>query len=120
MTALYVTAGYVSLAVYWAWRLAQLIAVGLGVWALVDSLRHPAQYYLASGKRTKGFWVGVNAAGLAVAALMGWASMLGLLGVAANAVYLADVRPALQYLHPVRVRSQIRRPGDNGTSGWRR
>ena len=51
-------------------------------------------------------------------------SMLMLLAVVANAVYLADVRPALDYYRPVRVRSQIRRPGRDGrgrgASGRRR
>jgi len=39
------------------------------------------------------------------------ASMVGVLGVVASAVYLVDVRPALQALAPVKVRSSIRIPG---------
>ena len=38
-------------------------------------------------------------------------SFIGLLTVVASAVYLVDVRPALQALAPVRVRSSIRIPG---------
>ena len=80
-------------------------------WALVDSLMRPAEYYAAAGKSTKRFWNVVNAAGTAVVGLLGAASMFGLLGVVASAVYLVDVRPALQALAPVKVRSSIRIPG---------
>lgn len=83
----------------------------MGLWALIDSALRAPEHYAAAGKRTKGFWLGVNAVGIGVVALMGAASMLGLLGVVANGVYLADVRPALQYYAPVRVRSSIRMPG---------
>lgn len=110
---------YLSLAVGLIWRLAQLTAVGLGVWAFIDTLTHDPSHFIAASKRTKGFWLGVNAAGVAVVLLMGPTSMLGLLGVVANAVYLADVRPALQYYSPVRVRSSIRFPGREGGQGGR-
>ena len=107
---------YLALAVTWIWRLAQVAAVVLGVWALVDTLRRPDQHFVAADKRTKGFWLAVNAAGLLVVVLMGMNSMFGLLGVVANAVYLADVRPALNYYRPVRmrVRVRIRRRGPDG------
>lgn len=107
---------YLSLAVGLIWRLAQFTAVGLGVWAIIDTLTHDPSHFIAAGKRTKGFWLGVNAVGVAVVLLMGATSMLGLLGVVANAVYLADVRPALRYYSPVRVRSTIRFPGNGRDS----
>ena len=107
---------YLALAVTWIWRLAQVVAVVLGAWALVSTLRRPDQHFVAADKRTKGFWLAVNAAGLLVVVLMGMSSMFGLLGVVANAVYLADVRPALNYYRPVRmrVRVRIRRRGPDG------
>ncbi|WP_454924882.1 DUF2516 family protein [Actinomyces gerencseriae] len=105
---------YLALAVTWIWRLAQVVAVVLGAWALVSTLRRPDQHFVAADKRTKGFWLAVNAAGLLVVVLMGMSSMFGLLGVVANAVYLADVRPALDYYKPVRVRVRIRRRGPGG------
>ncbi|MBF0697944.1 MULTISPECIES: DUF2516 family protein [Actinomyces] len=111
MSVLYTIAVVLQEAVVWAWRLAQVAGLVMGVWALIDSALRSPSHYVAAGKRTKGFWLGVNAAGLGVVALMGAASMLGLLGVVANAVYLADVRPALRYYAPVRVRSSIRIPG---------
>lgn len=116
MIPLRLIADYLVLAVVWIWRLAQVAAVVLGVWALVDTLRRPDQHFVAADKRTKGFWLAVNAAGLLVVVLMGMSSMFGLLGVVANAVYLADVRPALNYYRPVRmrVRVRIRRRGPDG------
>nr|WP_300339785.1 DUF2516 family protein [Actinomyces sp.] len=123
MSVLFLVAQYTRYAVVVAWRLFQLTGLALGLWALVDTLMQRPEHFVAAGKRTKGFWIGVNAAGLAVVALMGSTSMLGLLGLVANAVYLTDVRPALSVYKPVRVRSQIRRPdgrGDQGRNGWRR
>lgn len=114
------------------------------MWAFLDALRRPAEHFAAADKRSKNFWLGLNALGLAVllisllplirtlrsllatgvSASSDNFSMLMLLAVVANAVYLADVRPALDYYRPVRVRSQIRRPGRNGrgrgSSGRRR
>ena len=105
---------YLALAVTWIWRLAQVVAVVLGAWALVSTLRRPDQHFVAADKRTKGFWLAVNAAGLLVVVLLGMSSLFGRLGVVANAVYLADVRPALDYYKPVRVRVRIRRRGPGG------
>lgn len=122
MSVLASAALFVAESVRWIWFGAQVASALMGLWALVDCLTRAPQHFLAADKRTKGFWIGVNAAGLAVVIVMGAASMLGLLGVVANAVYLADVRPALNYYKPVRVRSQVRRPGDSGPGapGWRR
>ena len=114
MTALILTAYYLAVAVRWTWILAGFCAIGLGAWALIDTLRRPAQNFIAADK---GFWLAVNAAGLLVVVLMGMSSMFGLLGVVANAVYLADVRPALNYYRPVRVRVRIRRRGQDGRGG---
>ncbi len=116
---LVMVAVYLARAVNLIWRFAQITAVGLGVWALIDTLTRDPSHFIAAGKRTKGFWLAVNAAGVVVVLLMGPSSMLGLLGVVTNAVYLADVRPALQYYSPVRVRSSIRFPGHEGGQGGR-
>ena len=127
----------------WGWFLAQAVAGALAVWAVLDALMRPAEHFAAADKRSKSFWLGLNALGLAVfligllplirtlrslletgVSASGGFSMLMLLAVVANAVYLADVRPALDYYRPVRVRSQIRRPGRDGrgrgSSGRRR
>ena len=117
MTALILTAYYLAVAVRWTWILAGFCAIGLGAWALIDTLRRPAQNFIAADKRTKGFWLAVNAVGVLVVAFSGLTSFFGQLGVVANAVYLADVRPALNYYRPVRVRVRIRRRGQDGRGG---
>lgn len=119
MTVLIAVSSYLELAVSWAYFLCQIAAVLLGAWALVDVLLQPPQYFVAADKRSKGFWSGVNAAGLACVVLLGaGGSILGLIGVVANAVYLADVRPAVNLYKPVHVRSRIRRPGQGGSGGF--
>lgn len=136
MNVLATLAVYTQLLVHWAYLALQWAAVIVGVLAFVDVLRRPADHFVAAGKRTKGFWMGVNAAGFIAVILLGSGSMLGLLGFVANAVYLADVRPALDYLKPVRVRSRVRRTDGSsqtrpnrrdgrggrsgGDAGWRR
>lgn len=126
MEALTLIAQVLDKAVTWTWLAVQAAAVVMGAWALIDAALRAPEHYAAAGKRTKGFWVGVNAAGIAVVLLMGAASMIGLLGVVANAVYLADVRPALRFYAPVKVRSTIRIPGrasqrrpQSGPRDWR-
>ena len=125
MTTLLLTDYYLNLAVAGIWYLTQIGAVVLGVWALIDTGLRPSQNFIAADKRTKGFWLGVNVVGVVVVVLMGMSSMFGLLGVVANAVYLADVRPTLNYYQPVHVRTRIRRRGQGGSGprgrgGWRR
>lgn len=85
-----------------------VVALGLEVYALVDAIRHRPDAYVAAGKRTKGFWVAI----LAVATAFGFVALpppigagfisslgiLSLLGVVAAAVYLTDVRPAVQQM----------------------
>ena len=105
---------YLALAVTWIWRLAQVVAVVLGAWALVSTLRRPDQHFVAADKRTKGFWLAVKAAGVVVVVLWGMSWWVGGLGVVATAVSRADVRPALDYYKPVRVRVRIRRRGPDG------
>src|SRR6478609_4910288 len=76
-----------------------LVAFAAEVFALVDALRHRPDAFVAAGKRTKQFWTIV----LGVATLFGFISIgsslifsIGLIGVVAAGIYLADVRPALQ------------------------
>jgi hypothetical protein len=76
-----------------------LVAFAVEVFALVDGLRHRPDAYVAAGKRTKQFWTIV----LGIAVLLGFVSIgsfllfsIGIIGVVAAGIYLADVRPALQ------------------------
>ena len=118
MTVLALIATYATYVVVWSWYAAQLVSVLLGLWALLDAAVRPADHFIAAGRRTKGFWLGVTGAATAVLVLtgnlldpgaaVGGFGMLGLLGVTAAAVYLTDVRPALNVYRPVRVRSRLR------------
>lgn len=76
-------------------------ALALEVYALVDALRYPAKAYTAAGKLNKQAWVAI----LVVATMVGFVTVtrvlgLGILGVVAAGVYLADVRPALRAVTP--------------------
>lgn len=119
MSILATVAGYAVMVVQWIWTAAQFGAIGVGLWAFVDSIMRPAEHFVAADKRTKSFWLALNAASLAVVGLMGASSMFGLMGVVVGGVYLADVRPALDVFKPVRVRSRVRKPGrdDGGSAG---
>lgn len=72
------------------------IAVGVELYALIHAATQRADAFVAADKLTKPIWLGI----LAVALLLGIASfgglgLLGLLGVVAAGVYLADVKPAI-------------------------
>lgn len=74
-----------------------LAALGLELFALVDALTRPARAFEATGKMTKQAWLLIL--GLALVSILLFRSpmgLLGLLGVVAAGVYLADVRPALR------------------------
>ncbi|WP_392544174.1 DUF2516 family protein [Oryzobacter telluris] len=74
-----------------------LVALGVEAWAVIDCVRRPTDAFTAAGKRTKGFWLAVTvvAALLGVVSLGAIPGLLGIIGVIAAGVYLADVRPAL-------------------------
>ena len=83
-------------------------AFALEAYAAVDAARRTPGTFVAAGKRTKGFWLAI----LVVAALIGFVVMInplgifGLIAVVAAAIYLADVKPALDQV-----------TGRRGTSG---
>jgi hypothetical protein len=74
-----------------------LLALGLEVAALVDALRHPPAAYLAASKRTKGLWVGITVAATLVGFISVWnpVSIVSIAAIVGAAIYLTDVRPAL-------------------------
>lgn len=79
-----------------------LLAFGMELFALFDVLRRPAAAFQYADKRTKNFWlilVGVAAA-VGFVSLFNPTSLVGLLGVVAAGVYLADVRPAVSQYRP--------------------
>lgn len=84
-------------------------ALAMEVFAFIDAVRHSSAAYGYAEKLTKPIWLGI----LGVAMAIGFVAVrnvlgIGLVGVVAAGVYLADVRPALRLYRP--------RPG-RGTSG---
>jgi Protein of unknown function (DUF2516) len=79
-----------------------VLAFGTQLVALLDAARRRADAFVAAGKMTKQRWVLI----LAVASAIGFVSVggvflsplnfLNILGFVAAAVYLVDVKPALQ------------------------
>lgn len=72
-------------------------ALGLEGFALVDALRRRPDAFVAAGKRTKQFWTLLLGAAVAIGLVMLFSplNLFGLIAVIAGAVYLADVKPAL-------------------------
>ncbi|MBE7371371.1 DUF2516 family protein [Dermacoccus barathri] len=89
-----------------AMLILSVILLGVEVWAFVEALRGRADLFQAHGKLTKPAWVAITG----VAALLGFTSLgrpvslLGIIGVVAAGVFLADVRPLV-------------RPGKGNSSG---
>lgn len=76
-----------------------LVALIVEVYALQHALRQRPDAFVAAGKRTKKFW-GIA---LGVGALLGLASvggaglmLLAIIGFVIAAIYLADVKPAIE------------------------
>lgn len=94
---------YVEFGVYFV---LGLVAFALEAWAFFDCLRHKANAFEATGKRTKTFWLALSGGALAIGAiavftyrgggLFGPMGLFGLAAVVAASVYLADVRPAVK------------------------
>lgn len=85
------------------------LALGIQVWALVDALLTRADAFVATGKRTKGFWVAVTGVASAIGLVHVFQpfGMFNLIAIVAAAVYLTDVRPAV---------AQVRGGGRGGSA----
>lgn len=81
----------------WIQLVLGVAALAIQVWALVDAAMTRADAFVATGKRTKQFWVVVTG----IAALIGFVfftnpfNIFSLIGIVAAAIYLTDVRPAV-------------------------
>ncbi|MCG2622945.1 DUF2516 family protein [Arthrobacter sp. I2-34] len=88
----------------WLWLALGVVALAIELWALADCLRRKGDHFQVAFKRTKGFWTGLTAASAAVGALALFGSglptlmLFQLAAVSVAAVYLADVKPALNEL----------------------
>lgn len=75
-----------------------VVLLGMEVFALVEAVRHRADAYVAASKMTKPAWCAITG----LCAVLGFLSIgnpltiFGLIAVVGSAVFLADVRPALQ------------------------
>lgn len=81
--------------------IALILSIGviaLALYAFIDALRHRADAYPAAGKWSKQIWCVILGVGTLLALLTfgNPLNLFTLLVVVASAVYLADVRPALQ------------------------
>lgn len=71
------------------------VLTGVGAFAFGHALIHRSDAFTAAGTLTKPQWVAITAGGTAVITLFGAISVLGIIGVVAVLVYLADVRPTV-------------------------
>jgi hypothetical protein len=85
-----------------------IVALGTELYALIHSITQRADAFTAAGKLTKGAWMGINFAALAVTALFGFGptNIFGLIAITAALVYIVDVRPA------------VREVSEGGSSPW--
>jgi hypothetical protein len=83
---------------FWVFTALFYAALGLTVWAFVDSLVRPAAGFVAAGKLTKPAWAAITGVSIAVTWYLGPMSFLGLPAIIAAVVYLVDVRPAVRGL----------------------
>ncbi|WP_341395450.1 DUF2516 family protein [Arthrobacter sp. G119Y2] len=81
------------------YRALGLATLVIALWAFSDAVRRKPAIFEATGKRTKGFWMGMTGAATAVG-ILGTLSPGSLLpftlaGLVAACVYLADVKPSV-------------------------
>lgn len=75
-----------------------LAALGMQAFAVIHALGTRADAFPAAGKRTKGFWTAITVVALAVGFISVAAplNIFNLVAIVAAAVYLVDVKPAVQ------------------------
>lgn len=71
---------------YWA-------ALVFGVVALVHAIRQRSDAFPAVDRLTKPVWLGIIVVATIVLVLTGPISLLGIIGIVAIGIYMADVRP---------------------------
>lgn len=88
----------------WLFYVLKVLAVGVEAWAFVDAVRTPASVFQRVGSRTKGFWLALTGAALAVGLVEvligpggGGFGLFGLVAVCVSAVYLAGPRDDLRF-----------------------
>lgn len=81
------------------YRALGLATLVIALWAFSDAVRRKPALFEATGKRTKGFWMGMTGGATAVGILAslspGVLLPFTLAGLVAACVYLADVKPSI-------------------------
>lgn len=75
-----------QMVLYWA-------ALVFGVVALVHAIRQRSDAFPAVDRLTKPVWLGIIVVATIVLVLTGPISLLGIIGIVAIGIYMADVRP---------------------------
>lgn len=70
-----------------------VLGLGAGVFTFVHAVRQRSDAFTAVDKLTKNKWLGIIGAATLAMAWQGPISFIGIFGVVAVCVYLADVRP---------------------------
>ena len=73
--------------------IAQWAAILFGAYALIHAIRQRKDAFPAVGRLSKPVWIGIIVAAVVVFFLFGALSFLGIIGVVAVGVYMADVKP---------------------------
>ena len=73
-----------------------IICLAVEAFAFLNCLTQKADAFAAIGTLSKGVWLALTFGALAVTLLFGLISILGIIAIAAAAIYLLDVRPALR------------------------
>jgi hypothetical protein len=84
--------GFETLIVYVLWA----ILLAVKIFAFVDAIRRPADYFPVIGRQTKLLWVAITGvsvlAGLATSLAL---SIFGIAGTVISLIYLFDIRPKM-------------------------
>ena len=77
------------------WEIAGYATLVLKGWAFFDLFRRPAEAFPFLNRQTKNTWLAIT--GASVFAHLAWGAfhILGIVGLIACAVYLADIRPKI-------------------------
>ncbi len=72
---------------------ARWAAIIFGAVALIHAIRQRSDAFPAVGRLTKPVWIGIIAVALVLFFVTGALSFLGIIGVVAVGIYMADVKP---------------------------
>lgn len=72
------------------------VLLGVKIFALVDCLRRPSEYFPYLNKQTKPLWLGLTSLAVLTGLVPGWTtSIFGIAGIVIALIYLFDIRPKM-------------------------